>query len=75
MTPPTRLVDRTVRFTLTAAENYVIARPEAVAISSTAVVTCKMLLNIENLKCTMLIGALLIDTWVPEIATSRCSSQ
>ena len=44
-------------------------------ISSNALEIRKMLLNIENLKCTMLIGADGIDSLVLEIATSLRSSQ
>ena len=43
----------------------------AVAISSSAVTHCIRPINIENLKCTMLIGATCIGTPVLEIATSR----
>ena len=46
-----------------------------VGISSNAVRFCTMLLNIENPRCTMLIGADGIESPVLEIATSLCSSQ
>ena len=44
-------------------------------ISSVALKYCIMVLNIENLKCTMLIGAEMIDSRVLEIATGRWPSQ
>ena len=50
---------------------HVIARSVSdVAISSSALEIRKMPLNIENPKCTMLIGADGIDSLVLEIATS-----
>ena len=39
-------------------------------ISCSAVGFWDMLINIENLKCTMLIGQEINDTWVLEIATA-----